>query len=89
HVLQPDVGDPHVAEDNNVNVKFWANFQRFINPLWKIIGHGCHINRRTGDTIASASGWESVDYTSVRPVIDLQSRIMPLSFGVANKATKE
>ncbi|KAJ1787446.1 hypothetical protein LPJ59_005729, partial [Coemansia sp. RSA 2399] len=85
HVLQPDVGDPHVIEDNNVNVKFWARFQMFINPLWKIIGHGCHINRRTGNIIANASGWASVDYTSVRPVIDLQSRIMPLSFGIAKK----
>ncbi|KAJ2663303.1 hypothetical protein IWW48_001405 [Coemansia sp. RSA 1200] len=89
HVLQPDVGDPHVAEDNNkVDVRFWASVQNFINPLWKAIGHGCNINRRTGDTIANAEGWESVDYKSVRPVIDLQSRIMPLSFGIARKATK-
>ncbi|KAJ1989436.1 hypothetical protein GGI25_006076 [Coemansia spiralis] len=86
HVLQPDVDDPHVVEDNGVDAKFWAGVQKFINPLWKIIGHGCHINRRTGDTIASIDGWESVDYKSVRPAIDLQSRIMPLSFGIATKA---
>ncbi|KAJ1667143.1 hypothetical protein IW140_001603 [Coemansia sp. RSA 1813] len=86
HVLQPDIGDPHVVEENNVNARFWARVQRFINPLWKKIGHGCNINRRTGNIIASASGWESVDYRSIRPVIDLQSRIMPLSFGIATKA---
>ncbi|KAJ2689079.1 hypothetical protein GGH99_002899, partial [Coemansia sp. RSA 1285] len=89
HVLQPDVGDPHVVDDSGrVDVRFWARVQNLINPLWRAIGHGCNINRRTGDIIAGARGWESVDYRSVRPVIDLQSRIMPLSFGVARKAAK-
>ncbi|KAJ2161221.1 hypothetical protein GGF46_001649 [Coemansia sp. RSA 552] len=86
HVRQPPPGDPNVTEDNGVNSVLWGKIQDFLNPMWKIIGHGCNINRRTGETIASVEGWESVEYKSIRPVIDLQSRIMPLSFGKATKA---
>ncbi|KAJ1644486.1 hypothetical protein LPJ64_003852 [Coemansia asiatica] len=85
HVRQPEPGDPLVIEDNGVNARFWGKFQDFLNPLWKVIGHGCHINRRTGETVANMGCWETVDYKNVRPTIDLQSRIMPLSFGKATK----
>ncbi|KAJ2081103.1 hypothetical protein H4R24_002574 [Coemansia sp. RSA 988] len=86
HVRQPPPGDIHVVEDNNVNAIFWGKVQDWINTLWSIVGHGCCIDRNTGTTISEAQGWASVDYKSVRPVIDLQSRIMPLSFGKAIKA---
>ncbi|KAJ2677207.1 hypothetical protein IWW42_000012 [Coemansia sp. RSA 1085] len=86
HVRQPPPGDPLVIEDNNVNAVLWGKIQDWLAPAWSIAGHGCYINRRTGETIANAQGWESVEYKNVRPVIDLQSRIMPLSFGKAIKA---
>ncbi|KAJ1749229.1 hypothetical protein LPJ79_003883 [Coemansia sp. RSA 1821] len=89
HVRQPPPGDPLVIEDNNVNAELWGKIQDWLNPVWKIIGHGCCIDRRTGETIANAQGWESVEYKNVRPVIDLQSRVMPLSFGKAIKAQDE
>ncbi|KAJ2461660.1 hypothetical protein GGF42_000049 [Coemansia sp. RSA 2424] len=86
HVRQPDPKDPTVVEDNGVDAVFWGKFQDWITPIWKIGGHGCHVNRQSGLTIANIGGWKAVDYKSVRPVIDLQSRIMPLSFGKAIKA---
>ncbi|KAJ2342000.1 hypothetical protein IWW50_000894 [Coemansia erecta] len=86
HVRQPPPGDQRVIEDNNVNAVLWGKIQDWVNPLWKVIGHGCNINRCTGETICNMSGWESVEYKNVRPVIDLQSRLMPLSFGKAIKA---
>ncbi|KAJ2801374.1 hypothetical protein H4R20_003696 [Coemansia guatemalensis] len=89
HVRQPPPGDVHVVEDNNVDAVFWGKVQDWINPLWSIIGHGCCVTRNTGETIFKAQGWMSVDYKSVRPVIDLQSRIMPLSFGKAIKARED
>ncbi|KAJ2785841.1 hypothetical protein GGI15_001788 [Coemansia interrupta] len=85
HVRQPAPGDPLVIEDNGVNARFWGSVQDWLNPAWKIIGHGCNINRRTGETIAKMGCWKDVDYKNVRPAIDLQSRIMPLSFGKATK----
>lgn len=85
HVRQPDPDDLSVTEDNGVNSVFWGKVQDWITPIWKIIGHGCHVDRRTGLTIKNMEGWSVVDYQSVRPVIDLQSRIMPLSFGKAIK----
>ncbi|KAJ2393263.1 hypothetical protein H4S02_000308 [Coemansia sp. RSA 2611] len=86
HVRQPPPGDERVVEDNNVNAVLWGKIQDWLTPLWALAGHGCHINRRTGETIAKMDGWESVEYKNVRPVIDLQSRVMPLSFGKATKA---
>ncbi|KAJ2007259.1 hypothetical protein GGI04_001583 [Coemansia thaxteri] len=86
HVRQPARDDPTVVEDNGVNVELWGRIQDWITPVWKLIGHGCHVNRKSGLTVASIGGWKTVDYKSVRPVIDLQSRIMPLSFGKAIKA---
>ncbi|KAJ1729390.1 hypothetical protein LPJ61_003546 [Coemansia biformis] len=86
HVRQPPPGDPHVTEDNNVNAVLWGKIQDWLTPLWSFVGHGCHLNRCTGETIASAKGWELVEYKSVRPIIDIQSRIMALSFGKAIKA---
>ncbi|KAJ2688059.1 hypothetical protein IWW39_002477 [Coemansia spiralis] len=86
HVRQPDPRDPTVVEDNGVDAVFWGKVQDWITPVWRIIGHGCHVNRRSGLTVAKIGGWKVVDYKSVRPVIDLQSRIMPLSFGKAVKA---
>ncbi|KAJ2799659.1 hypothetical protein H4R21_003474 [Coemansia helicoidea] len=86
HVRQPPPGDERVIEDNNVNAVLWGKIQDWLTPAWSFIGHGCHLNRCTGETIASAKGWERVEYKNVRPVIDLQSRIMPLSFGKAIKA---
>ncbi|KAJ2296581.1 hypothetical protein IW139_003285, partial [Coemansia sp. RSA 353] len=88
HVRQPPPGDKRVTEDNNVNAVLWGKIQDWITPLWSIIGHGCHVNRETGETIAKMEGWKSVEYKNVRPVIDLQSRIMPLSIGKAIKATE-
>ncbi|KAJ2190779.1 hypothetical protein GGH18_003230, partial [Coemansia sp. RSA 530] len=84
----PPPGDKRVTEDNNVNAVLWGKIQDWITPLWSIIGHGCHVNRETGETIAKMEGWKSVEYKNVRPVIDLQSRIMPLSIGKAIKATE-
>ncbi|KAJ2778236.1 hypothetical protein H4R18_004712 [Coemansia javaensis] len=86
HVRQPPPGDPRVLEDNGVNAVLWGKIQDWLTPLWSVIGHGCHLNRCTGETILNTEGWASVDYKSTRPVVDLQSRIMPLSFGKAIKA---
>ncbi|KAJ1880147.1 hypothetical protein H4R99_006780 [Coemansia sp. RSA 1722] len=85
HVRQPEPNDPLVIEDNGVSARFWGTVQDLINPVWKLVGHGCNINRRTGETVAKMGGWQTVDYKNVRPAIDLQSRIMPLSFGKATK----
>ncbi|KAJ2059751.1 hypothetical protein GGI17_004223 [Coemansia sp. S146] len=86
HVRQPDPKDMTVVEDNGVDAVFWGKVQDWITPIWRIVGHGCHVNRRSGLTVAKIGGWKVVDYKSVRPAIDLQSRIMPLSFGKAVKA---
>ncbi|KAJ2726976.1 hypothetical protein GGI07_000093 [Coemansia sp. Benny D115] len=85
HVRQPEANDPLVIEDNGVNAYFWGKVQDWMTPAWRAVGHGCHLNRRTGETIAKMGCWKTVDYKNVRPVIDLQSRIMPLSFGKAIK----
>ncbi|KAJ2834232.1 hypothetical protein FBU31_001796 [Coemansia sp. 'formosensis'] len=86
HVRQPDPDDKTVVEDNGVDAVFWGKVQDWITPVWRILGHGCHVDRRSGLTIAKIGGWKLVDYKSVRPIIDIQSRIMPLSFGKAVKA---
>ncbi|KAJ2711998.1 hypothetical protein H4R19_002980 [Coemansia spiralis] len=86
HVRQPPPGDPRVIEENGVNAVLWGKIQDWLTPAWSVFGHGCHLNRRTGETIANAEGWESVEYKSVRPDVDIQSRFMALSFGKAIKA---
>ncbi|KAJ1900277.1 hypothetical protein LPJ66_001589 [Kickxella alabastrina] len=85
HVRQPKANDPLVIEDNGVNAWFWGKVQDCINPIWKFIGHGCNVNRRTGETISKMGCWNDIDYKYVRPAIDIQSRVMPLSFGRATK----
>lgn len=85
HVRQPDLDDPTVIENNGVNGTFWGKVQDWATPIWKIIGHGCHLNRRTGLAIAGMKGWSSVEYQSVRLNNGWQAYIMPISFGKAVK----
>ncbi|KAJ2610619.1 hypothetical protein H4S08_003528 [Coemansia sp. RSA 1365] len=86
HVKHPTPGDPLVVEDNGVNGWFWGKMQDWVNPIWNILGHGCHITRKTGEVIASMDGWESVDYKMVRVNDILIAYFLPMAFGKAIKA---
>ncbi|PIA19687.1 hypothetical protein COEREDRAFT_36998, partial [Coemansia reversa NRRL 1564] len=86
HVRHPTPGDPLVVEDNGVNGWFWGKMQDWVNPIWNILGHGCHITRKTGEVIASMDGWESVDYKMVRVNDILIAYFLPMAFGTAIKA---
>ncbi|KAJ1821762.1 hypothetical protein LPJ56_001073 [Coemansia sp. RSA 2599] len=85
HVRHPAHGDPMVVEDNGVNAYVWSKIQDLLNPLWKIFTHGCYLNRRTNETIANMSCWKSVDYKTVRTNMDIEAKLLPLSFGKAIK----
>ncbi|KAJ2161222.1 hypothetical protein GGF46_001650 [Coemansia sp. RSA 552] len=86
HIRHPPVGDPLVLEDNGVDGRFWGAMQGIVNPLWRILGHGCEVNRHTAQTIDSTSGWESVEYKYVRIGGDILSYFLPMTFGKAIKA---
>ena len=60
----------HVAADEGT---FQRRFQGVLNPLWKIIGDGCHVSRETGDMIAQA-GFSS---TKMRKFRSAKWRVPP------------
>ena len=60
---------------------FLHRLQRFIRPLWKRIGDGCHPDRDTGSVISRA-GFSEVNYESFRLPI---GPVAPQIIGVAIK----
>ncbi|KAJ2081104.1 hypothetical protein H4R24_002575 [Coemansia sp. RSA 988] len=85
HIRHPTPGDPLVVEENGVDGWFWGKMQDWVNPIWNILGHGCHITRKTGENIANMDGWESVDHKIVRVNGSILAFFLPMSFGKAIK----
>ncbi|KAJ2726975.1 hypothetical protein GGI07_000092 [Coemansia sp. Benny D115] len=86
HVRHPEHNHPSVIEENGVNAWLWGKIQDWVTPAWKVfVGYGCHLNRRTGEVIASMDGWKTVEYKSVRVSGHLEANILPMSFGTAVK----
>ena len=52
----------HVAAEKGTVLRW---FQGLLNPLWKIIGDGCHLVRETGDIVKQA-GFSSTDMRKFR-----------------------
>lgn len=70
----------HVAaESNPVRLKWQKRFE----PFWKIIGCGCHLTRRTEQSILQAGfGWQEITRQSMRGV---PSIVRPTIYGKAIK----
>ncbi|KAJ2719795.1 hypothetical protein GGI07_004990 [Coemansia sp. Benny D115] len=85
HVRHPKQGDPFVVEGSGVNAWIWGKIQDWLTPLWKVIAHGCHLNRRTGETIVSMRCWKDTECKTIRRSGDLVALIMPLTMGKAVK----
>lgn len=54
-----------------------AGMQDVLTPVWKRVGAGCHLNRRTVDAV-EAAGFEIVEMKQERPF-----PLLPLAAGVA------
>lgn len=67
----------HVAASPDSSIYRW---QRAINPLWKIIGDGCHLTRNTGTAIRAA-GFAEVHLTAFDA--DLPALVSPHVVGAA------
>ncbi|KAJ1953810.1 hypothetical protein EC988_002783, partial [Linderina pennispora] len=85
HVRQTDKADRTVKVGMDMNARAWAIVQDWITPVWAVVGHGCQLNRRTGEQIAAMKQWRSVHYDTIRLSVDLQARIMPMIIGKAVK----
>jgi len=66
-VLKPG-GSFHFLEHVRSEDGWAARVQDFVTPAWQRVAAGCHLNRRTADTIATA-GFE---------VVQLQQKHMPM-----------
>ncbi|KAJ1828027.1 hypothetical protein LPJ70_007347, partial [Coemansia sp. RSA 2708] len=80
HIRHPPPNDPLLVDGHDIDGVFWSRMQSLFNPLWNILGHGCHIIRETGKTIEQTPGWESVDYRYARIGGDILSYFVPMAF---------
>jgi ubiquinone/menaquinone biosynthesis C-methylase UbiE len=69
----------HVAAPQGTRLR---KIQNWIEPLWKVLGDGCHPNRETWIALENA-GFERVDYEQFRA--DLPAIVSPQIIGVAIK----
>ncbi|MGB7441520.1 MAG: class I SAM-dependent methyltransferase [Coleofasciculaceae cyanobacterium] len=69
----------HVAAPQRTGLR---RIQNWIQPLWTVVGDGCHPNRETGIALENA-GFERVDYQHFRA--NVPAIVSPQIIGVATK----